>query len=389
MKNNAQKQKEEIHINGKMALAALLTFILLIGSLVPVFVGVAMDIIDARDVDVVEDDGNKDKSDKDKPDKPAVVVTKKGEKTGIELPSQTVAGTYLCNDSPSFSEISGINSGAAVLVDITGSVTVAGKNADARIYPASMTKIMTLLVACENAADPNALLTVSPAMITKYSSGENQGASVGFAWAEGDQVTVEDALHLVIYKSDTFACWLLAEHIAGSEQGFVDMMNQKASALGLTQTKFANCTGIHSTEHYTTCREMAAIMAAVMNNSAATQVITRKELYNVDKYKNGEKVYSEGFWSDWYSGRLEPYRYGGAAAQYAGGGSDIMIIGGKTGWETIPTSCFVTSAMNDITGRKYVCVQVGRIDSASDSINGEKSTLDTRLIYREYATDPT
>lgn len=313
-----------------------------------------------------------------------------GKKTGIKLPSSTPNNNYLgvvSDETKDISDGESIKSGAIALVDITDNVAVAGKNMDAKIYPASMTKVMTLLVACENAKDPNALLTVTEAMTKKYNRSENEGASVAFTWSTGDQVTVEDALHMVIYKSDTYACWLLADYVAGGEDAFVALMNEKVEALGLTSTNFTNCTGLYNENHYTTAREMAAIMAAVMNNEAATAVITRIDMYTADICVNGEKSKTVDMWSDWYTGRLETHRWGTAAAPYAGNGSDIKIIAGKTGWETIPTSCFVTAAYNDITGRRYVCVQVGRIDKDSDKISEKVSTDDTRLAYQKYAID--
>ena len=311
-----------------------------------------------------------------------------GAKTGIVLPCATPAGNYLSAANENTKDISSdteIKSGAAVLVDMTGGVVVAGKNADTKIYPASMTKVMTLLVACENAKDPTALLTVTKQLVDEYNKPVNKGASVAKTWLEGDQVTVEDALNLVIYESDTVACWLLAEYIAGGESQFVQMMNTKASSMGLKGTHFTNCTGLFNTDHYTTCREMAAIMAAAMNNESAKKVLTSKSLYTVDVYNNGEKVSDISMWSAWYTGRLESNKLSGVAAHYVGGGSDIMIVAGKTGYENIPTSCFVTAGENDTTGRKYVCVQVGRTDEVSDAVTSKQSTNDTRNIYRKYA----
>lgn len=318
------------------------------------------------------------------------VTSEEGVKTGIKLPSVTQSKTYLGVTDDKTKDISAetsIKSAAVALIDITDNRTVAGKNMDTKIYPASMTKVMTLLVACENAKDPNALLTVTEAMVQKYNKSENKGASVSFTWSIGDQVTVEDALHMVIYKSDTYACWLLADYVAGGEAEFVDLMNDKAGVLGLTSTNFTNCTGLYNENHYTTAREMSAIMAAVMNNETATAVITRTDMYTADIYQNGEKNKTVSMWSDWYRGRLEEYKWGAAAAYYAGNGSDIKIVAGKTGWETVPTSCFVTSAYDDVTGRKYVCVQVGRIDKNQDSISPKISTDDTRLTYQKYAVE--
>lgn len=384
-----------INITKTMKIILISTFAAFTVCFFALGISLTVEIIDNLSDDVPYSDGGGGggggKLNAQQPSTPAGSVTSNvGAKTGIVLPCTTKNSTYLGavdDKTKDISEDNGIKSAAVALVDITDNRTVAGKNMDTKIYPASMTKVMTLLVACENAKDPNALLTVTQDMMTKYSSGSNAGGSTAFAWSAGYQVTVEDALHLVIYKSDTFACWLLADYVAGSEAGFVSLMNQKAAEMGLTGTHFTNCTGLYNENHYTTAREMAAIMAAVMNNETATAVITKTEMYTVDIYEGGEQSQTEDMWSDWYTGRLEAYRWGAAGAPWAGSGSDIKIVSGKTGWETIPTSCFVTSAYDDITGRKYVCVQVGRIDKNQTSINTKTSTDDTRLTYQKYAVE--
>ncbi len=385
-KNKAYKETFAARRPGASYWIILLTTVLLLTTLtVSLFVVLAMNIDGGNEPDTGDVGGNKPSGNKpSSTQKPSQTVATK---TGISLPSPTPAGKYLAAAS-SVQTIDNISSQSAVLVDITNGALVAQKNADVKIYPASMTKVMTLLVACENAKDPGALLTVTPQMVEKYKLPQNEGASLAFEWKEGNQVTVEDALHMVIYESDTYACWLLADYVAGSEEAFVAMMNAKAKSLGLGSTSFANCTGMYNANHYTTCREMAAIMAAAMSNPAATAVITKTSLYSVDLYENGKKTENKvDMWSGWYTGRLETYRWGAAAPYYAGNGSDIKIVAGKTGYEDIPTSCFVTSGTDTETGRKYVCVQVGRINESQDSINSKTSTDDIRLIYQKYAVE--
>ncbi|MBE6577338.1 MAG: D-alanyl-D-alanine carboxypeptidase [Ruminococcaceae bacterium] len=384
---------KKIHIDGKMkqmATVILVTFCAFLIAVVTMSVCLIVNAVqDNRGGSVMAGGGgggggiSQGSGNTDTPT-PSVPSTK----TQISLPSATFQKNYLATAGADYKDISSdteIKSQAIVLVDITDNKVIAGKNVDAKIYPASMTKVMTLLVACENATDPKALLTVTPEMVEKY--GNSEGASIAFPWQEGYQVTVEDALHLVIYESDTYACWLLAEHVAGNEAAFVQKMNEKASALGCTSTNFKNATGLFHSDHYTTCREMAAIMAAAMNNEAAAAVLTSKDYYTVDIYVDGQKAEEKGMWSGWYTGRLEEYRLSGVAPKYVGGGSDVMITAGKTGYEDIPTNCFVTAAENDTTGRKYVCVQVGRTDSSQDTVNTKTSTDDTRNIYRKYAKD--
>lgn len=297
-----------------------------------------------------------------------------GAKTGIVLPCATPAGNYLSSPDENTKNISSdteIKSGAAVLVDTTGNVVVASKNADTKIYPASMTKVMTLLVACENAKDPNALLTVTQDMIDYKIQ---TGGSGGIQFEAGDQIAVEHALHLIIYDSDTIACLLIANYVSENEAEFVKLMNKKASSLGLSKTNFVTCTGLHDNNHYTTAREMAAIMSCAMNNATAKKIMTAWQGYGFEINKADGSAKSALAWSDWYSGRLKDNNNVG------GGGK---IVAGKTGWETIPVYCFVTAAEKN--GEIYVCVTVGRLSEDQPKISEANSTSDHKYIYKNYA----
>ena len=369
-----------------LVITTAVTALLLVISLMILSVALIVGPTDPPENDRDHDRDNEQMQTNDKPnnstnDKPngSGIVTK----TDIQLPCATKGvSSYSFDNVKTISSADGIESQAAALIDVTNGKAVAGKNGSEKIYPASMTKVMTLLVACEKATDPTALLTITEAMAQKYrscSTSGGKGPSVATSWTVGDQITVEDALHLVIYESDTYACWLLAEHIASSESAFVAMMNDRAKKLGISDTThFENCTGLYHDDHYTTCFDMATIMAAAMKNEAAKKVLTSSAQYTVDVYANGAKSESFSMWSGWYTGRLEKYRYGKAAARYAGNGSDICLIAGKTGYETIPKYCFVTAGENDVTGTLFVCVQVG-------AESPKASTDDSREIYQKFA----
>ncbi len=397
---NKNKENEQvIHIDGRVAIAVLVTFVLLLACLTVMFVGLVVDMRDGGSITV---DGDDDGSDSGvKPDtswsKP-VSGALTGEKTGMKLPSATAAGTYL--SAGEGAQISGISSMHAALVNVDSNTLVAGKGADTVIHPASMTKVMTLLVACENTENPSALLTVTQEMLDRRTELDGSGELVNNATvvdAEGNtqkidivgkSVTVEDALHLINYQSDTVACLLIAEYISGSEAAFVELMNKKAQDIGLTNTKFVNSTGLtekDKTHNTTTCREMAAIMACAMKNKTASDIITaygEYAKYNADIYENGEKLALYiPFYADWYtrSTRLNNNPWAGV----------VKITGGKTGYEDISGSCFVTYGINDDTNTAYVCVTVGRGIGASDDvyINNATSTNDTRAIYKKYAEE--
>ena len=294
--------------------------------------------------------------------------------SSLNLPSKTASGSYLSTGSPSKTIGTDISSAAAVLVDLSANQVIAGKQADERIYPASMTKVMTLLVACENATEGGRLLTVEQEMI-KYA--QDLGASGNLGFMAGDKISVEDALYLINYRSDTISCLMIAKHIAGSEAAFVELMNEKAVALGLTGTHFVNTTGLHDANHYTTCREMAAIMSCAMNNPVAKKILTAYSGRAISIYDaNYVKYRNPMVYSGWYSDRL------GDNSKVSG--SDIKITGGKTGYEDIPTSCFVTVAQDTKTQKQYICVVVGRTNEGQTSVTTSQSTTDTRNIYKSY-----
>lgn len=327
-------------------------------------------------------------------DSDANKTAKVGKKTGIVLPSVTPEGKYLSTTAENFKTISGITSEAAVLVDADSMLTVAGKNNDVVIHPASMTKVMTLLVACENIKDPNELLTVKQEMLDRRKQLDGSGELVENATVldslEDTQiiqivdksVTVEDALYLINYQSDTVACLMIAEYVAGSEAKFVKLMNDKAKEIGLEKTNFVNCTGLTELSgeyNTTTCREMAAIMNCAINNEVAEKIMSATQKYSADIYENGKKTeYYIPFFADWYN--REARLNGNPRA------GKVTIKGGKTGYEDIPTSCFITYGTSSSNGRTYICVIVGRlINSENLLVKNATGTEDTRTIYKNYA----
>lgn len=360
--------------------AIIITAALLVVSILTVAVAMAFggvfDGIFEKSEQVETDDGNKNKPQKpsqdtgDKDD-PSIVSS------SITLPSSTPQGSYLSGYASSAKSISGISSAAAVLVDVGAGSVIASKNADTRIYPASMTKVMTLLVACENASVAGKLLTVEQWMEDYRQS---MGASGIMGFKAGEQVSLEDALYLINYNSDTVACLLVAKHVAGSEAAFVELMNKKARELGLTNTHFTNTTGLHDADHYTTCREMAAIMNCAMKNPVAGKIISAHSGRGVSVYVNNKVSRSATIYAAWYS---DNDRFNDDARVYGTSGN-ITVIGGKTGYEDIPTACFVTIAEHK-NGSRYICVTVGRTAKDQTTVSPKTSTTDTETIYREYA----
>ncbi len=142
------------------------------------------------------------------------------------------------------------------------------KNADEVLYPASITKIMTALLGCEYGEGKyDEIVTHSENAI----NGIGYGSST-MGMQVGEQITLEDCLYGIMMCSANEACMALAEHVSGSVDEFVNMMNERAEKLGCTNTHFANPHGFHDPNHYTTARDMALITEEAVKNEKFSEI---------------------------------------------------------------------------------------------------------------------
>ena len=267
-----------------------------------------------------------------------------------------------------------IGANNAMLVKVTGDslVSTHEKAADTQIYPASITKVMTLIVACERVTDLKAKLTVTKELADF--AAENDGSGAGLK--VGDSYTVEDLLYLISYKSDTIASMLIAEYIGGDQAGFVALMNQKAAALGMSGTHFENCTGLYHKDHYSTCRDIATMMAYALDNELAYTILT--------SYK-GRPLTVGGvdctFYAGWYSGRPNQNNLGFADNPVI---TSVRVLGGKTGYTDESGFTFVTVAQdkND-PSVKYINVMIGK--PKGQGYTASIFMNDYKKIYNTYA----
>lgn len=146
-----------------------------------------------------------------------------------------------------------------IVMDADTGTILYQKNADQQLYPASITKIMTALVALENCKDLGETVTFSEeAVYNTY------GSSI--ARDVGEQMTMEQCLYAMMLASANECAYAIAEHVGGSLDNFVAMMNQKAQELGCTGTHFNNSCGLPDPDHYTTAHDMALIARAAWQN---------------------------------------------------------------------------------------------------------------------------
>ncbi len=233
----------------------------------------------------------------------------------------------------------GVYSNCAIIVDLDKNYVVAERLSDDKIYPASLTKVMTLLVASEylQMADMDQYITMSADVINYMQS---QNAS-GFGFQIGEKVRVIDLMYAIALESDGAASMQLAIYIAGSQEAFVQMMNEKAQSLGLVQTHFENASGLHHPDHVSTCRELASIMAAAMANDQVKKMLSAKE------HKTATSLYSVTFKSTYYYEALEGLP---VTQPYKG-----PIVAAKTGYTPEAGYCLATY-MESRSGGRYVVI---------------------------------
>lgn len=234
--------------------------------------------------------------------------------------------------------IENLDSPYAILIDKETGEVIASKSGDTQIYPASMTKILTVLVAIEQIKKLDSTITMS---YDYYDALYAQDASrAGFE--PGEETVIRDLLYGAMLPSGAECCMELAIQAAGSEAAMAELMNQKVTELGLTKTHFTNCTGLHSDDQYTTPHEMASILQAALKNKTFREVITTHN-YTVKP----TNVHAEGFtfWSTMFKNMQAENVIGGE------------ILGGKTGYTGEAGHCLASFA--EIDEREYILVTAG------------------------------
>lgn len=159
-----------------------------------------------------------------------------------------------------------ISSEAAALYDVTHGQFLFEKNSGTRFYPASITKVMTALLAAEN-LNPDQTVTVSEAAVSNLESG-----AVTLNVKAGDTFRAGDVLYGMWLKSANELANVLAEAVSGSVSSFVGKMNARAAQIGATGTHFANTNGLNDSNHYTTAHDYALITAEAFRNSTVQKV---------------------------------------------------------------------------------------------------------------------
>ncbi|MBR3593597.1 MAG: D-alanyl-D-alanine carboxypeptidase [Clostridia bacterium] len=247
---------------------------------------------------------------------------------------------------------SDVNSRFVAILSLEKNEIIASKSMHERIYPASLTKIMTLLVAFENNPDLDKTFTVTNAIIDPLY--REEATLAGFL--DGEAVTIRDLLYGTVLPSGAEAAESVAIATSGSIKDFLKLMNKKAKDMGLKNTHFANVTGLHDKQNYSTAYDMAAILSEALKHPLCREIMETYQYTTAptDKHPSGVPLTSTIF----------SYMYGTEPE-----GSDIL--GGKTGYTDQAGYCIAAFGKAD-DGSEYICITAkgdSRWPAVYDQIN--------------------
>ncbi len=224
---------------------------------------------------------------------------------------------------------------SAILMDVSTGVTLYEKNIHTREYPASITKILTCLLAKEN-SELTDIVTFSHEAIYGIERGSNIGID------EGEQLSMKDCLYAAMLESANEVSAGMGEYVGGSKEDFARMMNDKVRELGGTDSNFVNANGLPDDNHYTSAYDMALVGRAFFQDELLSEIsgtvihhisATATQKDDID-LRNHHKMLP-----GCQMGNLHPYEY---------------TVGGKTGYTVAAGNTLVTCAEKD--GHRLVCV---------------------------------
>ena len=244
--------------------------------------------------------------------------------------------SYQKEEAPLIGEVANtlkedINSEYAIIVREEDDMILLDKYASERMYPASLTKMMTALVALEHSKDLQTEYIVSNKIIASLE--ERNASEAGFLPEE--RVRVIDLLYGVLLPSGAECCLTLAENLAGSEEEFVNWMNEKAEELGMKDTHFVNSTGLHDENHYSTAYDMAILLKEVTKQDLLREIMGSKThvVPPTNKHVDGITMYNSLYT------KMEK-----EDSSYA------YILGGKTGYTSQAGLCLASFGKVDEKG---------------------------------------
>lgn len=244
------------------------------------------------------------------------------------------------------------SSDTAVLMDAATGILLYDKGADVQRYPASITKIMTCLVALENSSLDEEVTFTETGVRNVNADSSNIGTKIG------EIINMKDCLYALMLSSANDAAAQIAEHVGGTEQNFIDMMNQRAEKIGCTNTHFTNSSGLPDENQYSSARDMALIFREGLKNSEFREIVSTSKYEIKPTNMTGEARTLNNH---------HPMLAKGAPNYYKG------CIGGKTGYTNAAGQTLVTCVKRK--KGTYIVVTMHAADIGV-SINDTKALLD-------------
>lgn len=256
-----------------------------------------------------------------------------------------------------------IKSTYGILVDLSDGSVLYDKNSTDKIYPASLTKVLTAISALDNIHDVNEKVTITKDDLKNLV--EENASVAGFE--VGDKVTYEQLLYALILPSGADAANALANHLNGNTKDFVADMNNKTKAMGMEHTHFVTTSGLHDKNHYTTLQDMKIMMMHAWKNPTFRKILTTLQytIPDLKSHKEGLKLTSTLLS---YTGDLS----------FNGG----QIIGGKSGY-TPEAGCCLVSIGKLKNGHLYMFISA----KAPGQPNIEHYHInDAKIVYEKIAS---
>lgn len=255
-------------------------------------------------------------------------------------------------------DTSKLNSSNMILINLENGRIIQARADEQRIYPASMTKLMTVLLSLEELEDLSDAIYLDEVIFSDLY--ESNASLAGFL--PGETVPAGDLIYGAMLPSGAECSLGLAAYVAGSVDRFVDMMNEKAAALGMKGTRFANPTGLHAPGHYSTVRDMAILLQHALGDERFREVLSssRYSTAPTNLHPDGITFHSTLF------ARAETTAFPGGA-----------ILGGKTGYTHEAGQCLASFA--EVDGRPYLLVTAGA--RPEDYQTEQQGIEDALLLY--------
>ena len=225
---------------------------------------------------------------------------------------------------------------SAALFDVNNSNIIYGKNMHERLAPASLTKVLTALVALDYGNLDDIITVTKDVKITE------SGATL-CGLKEGDTLTLNQALHALLIHSANDAANAIAIHLGGSIEGFSNLMNEKAMAIGATNSHFVNPHGLSADDHYTTAYDLYLIFNEAINYELFREIIHMENYSTIYQDSNGNDKEMEFKTTNMF-----------LRGNY-NSPNKVTVIGGKTGTTNAAGNCLILLS-KDTAGNPYISV---------------------------------